>query len=381
MVQVAETHYLDSLGLAPERLLGHGVARIGYAAPTRHVPMVEAGHPVPNEASVEAASRALALAGSARAGDLVLVLLSGGASANWMAPAGPLSLAEKQAVTRALLRSGAVIGEMNTVRKHLSRIKGGRLALAAAPARLVTLAISDVPGDDPSAIGSGPTVPDPTTLADARDVIARHAINLPDHARLLLDDPSQETPKAGHPAFQGSQYHILSTPADAIAAAAQAARRAGYEPVILGSNLEGEARDVASAHAQVALALQAKGQRVALISGGELTVTIQGKGRGGPNQEYALALALALRGAIGITALAGDTDGTDGGAGAATDPAGAVITPDTLARAALAGVDAEACLKDNNSTGFFTAINDLLTPGPTLTNVNDCRVILIEQTS
>jgi glycerate 2-kinase len=380
MVQVAETHYSGSAGFDPFRLVGHGVARRGYAAATRLIPVIEAGHPVPDAASVTAASQALALATSARPDDLVLVLLSGGASANWMAPAGAMTLGEKQAITKSLLRSGAGIGEMNTVRKHLSRIKGGRLALACAQARLLTLAISDVPGDDPSAIGSGPTVPDPTTLADARAIVARHGILLPDSATHVLSDPAQETPKPGHPAFEGNEYHILSRPRDAIAAAAEAVRQAGYEPIVLGADLEGEARTVAAAHALLALELKAAGRRAALISGGEFTVTITGKGRGGPNQEYALALALALGGAPGITALAGDTDGTDGGAGAATDPAGAFVTPDTLARAMHAGLDARASLEANDSTGFFTALDDLLTPGPTLTNVNDCRVILIDPT-
>ena len=380
MIQHAENHYLNEMEIAPDRLLGHGVARTGYATATSHIPMIEAGHPVPDEASLEAAHQALVLASSATEDDLVLVLLSGGASANWLAPAGRLTLEEKQQITRQLLRSGAAIGEINTVRKHLSLIKGGRLALAAAPAKIVTLAISDVPGDDPSAIGSGPTVPDPTTLADARHVIERYNLELPDSAMALLCDLTNETPKANHPAFVGSSYHILARPIDAISAAAHAARQAGYEPVILSANLEGEARDIAGDHARLALATKATGKRAALISGGEFTVTIKGKGKGGPNQEYALALALALQGSPGIWALAGDTDGTDGGAGSAIDPAGAIIGPDTLARATLAGVDAMACLEDNNSTAFFAALEDLLTPGPTLTNVNDCRVILIDPT-
>ena len=378
MIVATEAHYLDALGLPAERLTGLGVARQGYGCATRVVPVIEAGHPVPDQAGVEATARILDLAREAGPDDLVLALLSGGGSANWIAPADGLTLAEKQAITRALLRSGAVIGEINCVRKHLSRIKGGRLAALARPARLVTLAISDVPRDEPSAIASGPTVPDPTTLADARAIVARYAIDLPASAKALLDDPAMETPKPGDPLFAGASFEIVARPADALAAAAQAAQAAGYEPVSLGADVEGEARDVAAAHAAQALRLRSEGRRAALLSGGELTVTIRGKGRGGPNQEYALALALALNGAEGIAAVAGDTDGTDGGAGAATDPAGAFVDATTLARARAAGPDSAAMLADNDSTGFFEAIGDLLRPGPTLTNVNDLRAILID---
>jgi hydroxypyruvate reductase len=381
MVQVAESHYLDDLGMAAHALSGHAVARIGYGAPTRAVPLIEAGHPVPDGASLDAGRRALELAQGATADDLVLVLLSGGASANWIAPAGALTLDEKRQINRALLRSGAPIGEMNIVRKHLSRIKGGRLALAAHPAKLVTLAISDVPGDAPSAIGSGPTVPDESTLADARAVVSRHGLNLPEAAVALLQNPAMETPKRDHTAFTGSEYRILARPADAMAAAARRAETAGYRPVMLGADVEGEAREVAARHAGLALEAAACGERVAIISGGELTVTLKGQGKGGPNQEYALALALALQGHPGISALAGDTDGTDGGGGLASDPAGALLLPDTLARAQALGLDAAAFLADNDSTAFFEKIGDLLTPGPTLTNVNDCRVILVEPSS
>lgn len=377
MTALAEAHYLEA-GLPPERLTGHAVARHGYTAPTRLIPMVAAGHPVPDEGSVASAGRALELAASATADDLVLVLLSGGGSANWVAPAGQLTLAEKRAVTKALLRSGAPIGEMNIVRKRLSRIKGGRLALAAAPARLLTLAISDVPGDDPAAIASGPTVPDPSTMADARAIVARYGLDLPPAARALIDDDANETPKPGHPAFANSTFRIIARPADALAAARAAAEAAGYEVIDLGADLEGEAREVAAAHADMARRLKAEGRRAAILSGGELTVTLRGSGRGGPSQEYALALAIALGGEAGIVALAGDTDGTDGGGGEATDPAGAVIDPQTLTRAAAIGLDPARSLADNDSTGFFEALGDLLQPGPTLTNVNDCRVILIE---
>ena len=377
MAALAEAHYLDQ-GFPRERLFGHAVARHGYTAPTRHIPMVAAGHPVPDQGSIDSADRALALATSATEGDLVLVLLSGGGSANWVAPAGGLTLAEKQAVNKALLRSGAPIGEMNIVRKRLSRIKGGRLALAAAPARVHTHANSDVPGDEPAAIASGPTVADPSTTAEARAIVARYGLDLPPAARNLLDDPANETPKPGHPAFANTEFRIFARPADGMTAARAAAEAAGYAVHDLGADLEGEARDVAAAHADLARRLKREGKRAAILSGGELTVTLRGSGRGGPNQEYALALAIALAGEPGIVALAGDTDGTDGGGGEATDPAGAVVDPQTLARAAAIGLDPARSLADNDSTGFFEALGDLLQPGPTLTNVNDCRVILIE---
>ncbi|GGH30168.1 hydroxypyruvate reductase [Alsobacter metallidurans] len=377
MTVAAERFYLDERGVAPARLAGLAVTRIGYGEPTRVVGVVEAGHPVPDEAGLAAARSTLALAQAAGEDDLVLALISGGGSANWIAPAGGLTLAEKQGLTRALLRSGASIGEINTLRKRLSLIKGGRLARIAAPARIVTLAISDVPGDDPSTIASGPTVPDHTTMADARAVAAKYRLDLPPAAKALLADDANETPKPGDPAFARAEFAIVATPAQSLAAAAEAAKAAGYEPLLLGADLEGEARDVARAHAKEALRLKAAGQKAALISGGELTVTIKGEGRGGPNQEYALALALALDGESGIAALAGDTDGTDGGAGKADDPAGAVVDATTLRRARDAGLDAQACLANNDSTGFFETIGDLLQPGPTRTNVNDLRVVLI----
>lgn len=377
LAAAAARHYAER-GLGPDRLAGLAVCRYGYAADAGPIPVVEAGHPVPDEAGVAATRRTLALAASATADDLVLALISGGGSANWIAPAGDLTLADKQAVTKALLRCGATIGEINCVRKRLSLIKGGRLAARAAPARIAALAISDVPGDDPAVIASGPTVPDPTTTADARAIVGKYGLDLPPAARRLLDDPANETPKPGDPCFAGSSFTIVARPADALAAAAEAAAAAGYEPVLLGADLEGEARDVARAHAALALEAKSAGRRVALLSGGELTVTIRGGGRGGPNQEYALALALALDGAEGIAALAGDTDGTDGGSGASTDPAGAFVDAGTLARAAAAGLDAAHMLDDNDSTTFFEALSDLHTPGPTRTNVNDCRIILVD---
>jgi glycerate 2-kinase len=376
MAEVAEAAYAD---LTPRRLTGIAVARQGYGRPTRFIPMIEAGHPIPNAAGLEAAEQTLKLAADAGPDDLVLVLLSGGASANWIAPVEGLSLADKQVVTRALLRSGANIGEINTVRKHLSRIKGGRLARLAQPARVVTLAISDVPGDDPAVIGSGPTVPDPTTLADARSIVVRYKLELPESVARALADPSHESPKADDPAFASTEFKLIARPADAFRAAEQAVRAAGYECVMLGDRIEGEARDVAADHAGQALALQRQGRRAVILSGGELTVTIRGQGRGGPNQEYALALALALQGAPGITALAGDTDGTDGGAGSPDDPAGAAIDQSTLTRAASLGLDPAHFLSDNNSTGFFTRLGDLVETGPTWTNVNDFRAIVVDR--
>jgi len=379
MTEVAERHYLDTLGLDPARLAGLAVTRHGYARPTRLLRVIEAGHPIPDQASLDGAARTLALADAARAGDLVLVLMSGGASANWIAPAPGLTLAEKQAVTRALLKSGAAIGEFNTVRKHLSRIKGGRLAARAHPARVVTLAISDVPGDDPAVIGSGPTVPDPSTLADARAIIARRAIELPDAAARALADPANESPKPGDPVFAGSEFRLVARPADAFRAVQERVAAGGWEPIFLGDRVEGEAREVAAAHARLARDVQAQGRRAVILSGGELTVTLRGGGRGGPNQEYALALATALSGAPGIAAIAGDTDGTDGGRGQADDPAGALIDPTTIARATGRGLDPAAFLADNDSTGFFSALGDLLTPGPTATNVNDFRAIVVDR--
>jgi hydroxypyruvate reductase len=380
MTEVAERHYLKAGALAPGCIQGIAVTRHGYGRPTRVVPVVEAGHPVPDAAGLAAAERTLTLADAAGADDLVLVLLSGGASANWIAPAPGIDLAQKQAVTRALLKSGASIGEINTVRKHLSRLKGGRLTARAAPARVVTLAISDVPGDDPAVIGSGPTVPDPSTLADARAIVARYRLDLPTAVERALADPKNESPKPGDAVFARSEFRLVARPADAFRAAAEAAAAAGYECVLLGDRLEGEAREVAAAHAQEARKLAAAGRRAAILSGGELTVTIRGNGRGGPNQEYALALALALDGTQGIAALAGDTDGTDGGAGSADDPAGAFVDGTTAARARALGLDPAAFLADNDSTAFFARLGDLLTPGPTWTNVNDFRAILVDRT-
>jgi hydroxypyruvate reductase len=376
MTGVAEQHYRSLL--PRQRIAGLAVTRHGYGRPTQIIPVIEAGHPVPDAAGISTTKRVLALADAVDADDLVLVLLSGGASANWIAPVDGLTLAEKQAVTRALLKSGAAIGEMNTLRKHLSRIKGGRLAGRAFPAEVATLAISDVPGDDPAVIGSGPTVPDPTTLADARAIVTRYRLDLPERVMRALNDPANETPKPGDKIFERSSYRIVARPADSLRAAAERAGAAGYETIVLGGRLQGEAREVAAEHAKLARAVSSEGRRAVVLSGGELTVTLRGKGHGGPNQEYALALAIHLDGAGGIAALAADTDGTDGGGGRADDPAGAFVDATTLARARSAGLDPAAFLADNDSTGFFNAIGDLLTTGPTFTNVTDFRAIVVD---
>jgi glycerate 2-kinase len=378
MAEVAERHFLDERGVPASRVGGIAVTRRGYACPTRRVRVIEAGHPVPDADGLAGTLETLALAATAGVDDLVLVLISGGASANWIAPAGGLSLTEKQAVTRKLLASGASIFEMNTVRKHLSRIKGGRLAERAHPARLVTVGISDVPGDDPAVIGSGPTVPDPTTLAEAREVAARHRLELPPAVARALADGANETPKPGDPVFARTSFALAARPADVFRVVEDAVRAAGYENILLGSQIEGEARVVAAAQARLARDLKAQGRRAVLLSGGELTVTLHGNGRGGPNQEFALALAIALAGTESIAALAGDTDGTDGGTGRPEDPAGAFIDETTLSRANGLRLDPARYLDDNNSTEFFEKLGDLLVPGPTLTNVNDFRAILVD---
>ncbi len=347
-------------GRWPGPLSGLAVAPHGSGGALCRIEVVTAAHPVPDEAGVEAARRLLALAREAGPDDLVLVLLSGGASALACLPGEGLALEEKRRLTGALLRSGADIGEINCVRRHLSRFKGGRLGLAVRPARLVTLAISDVLGDAPRDIGSGPTVPDPTSLDDARAVLRRYGIEAPAAG---WSESAKAVP---------GDFRLVASGADALAAAAAEARRRGFDPVVL--HARGEARLVGRAHAALALAAP---PGTAIVSGGELTVTIRGQGRGGPNQEYALALALALDAAPGIAALAADTDGTDGGGGAATDPAGALVDATTLHRARERGLDAAALLAENDSTPFFETLNDLVSPGPTRTNVNDCRIILI----
>ena len=378
LAAAAERHYLDALELEPSRLTGIATTRHGHGVPTRHIRVVEAGHPVPDEAGLKGASDTLQLAQQATADDLLLVLISGGGSANWIAPVDGVSFAQKQQVNRALLRSGAPIGEINIVRKHLSRIKGGRLARAGQRAEIVTLAISDVPHDDPSAIASGPTVPDPTTLADARAIVAKYNLAVDDSIRRALEDPGNESCKPGDAAFARAQFELIAKPKASLEAAVRIAKDAGYEVIALGADLEGEARDVAAEHARLALKARSEGKRLAILSGGELTVTVRGNGRGGPNQEYALALAERLKDTSDISALAGDTDGADGGAGSATDPAGAVIDGTTFAKMKSLGLDAKAYLENNDATAFFAKTGDLLQTGPTLTNVNDIRVILVD---
>ncbi len=316
MAAAAEAHYLDTQELDPARLVGIATTRHGHGVPTRRVRVIEAGHPMPDEAGLKGAEDTLKLAATAEAGDLLLVLLTGGGSANWIAPAEGITFEQKQKLTRALLRSGAPIGEVNTVRKHLSRIKGGRLARAGQHAsEILTLAVSDVPRDDPSAIASGPTVPDPTTLKDARAIVAKYKLEIDDAIRRALDDPKNESCKAGDGAFAHARFELIARPRQSLDAAVKLAKDNGYETIDLGADLEGEAREVAADHARLARDARSRGKRVAILSGGELTVTVRGNGRGGPNQEYALALADLLKDTTDISAIAGDTDGADGGAG------------------------------------------------------------------
>ena len=353
-------------------LEGLVVTRYGHRVPTERIEVVEAAHPVPDAGGREAAARILSLAEGLSANDLALCLISGGGSALLTLPAPGIELADKQAMTGALLRSGAAIDEINCVRKHLSAIKGGRLGAACHPARVVSLLISDVAGDDPAVIGSGPTVPDPTTFADAFAVLRKYGIDEPSALIRHLASGEEETPKEGDPRLAGAETRMVATPAMALAAAAEAAREAGYEPVVLGDALEGEARALAREHARLA---RDAAPGTVLLSGGEATVTVTGAGRGGPNAEYALALVLALDGAPGIFATACDTDGIDG----TEDNAGALVTPDTLARARQTGEDAAARLAANDAYGFFAGIGDLVMTGPTLTNVNDFRAILVSR--
>ena len=383
MAEACERHYLGAKSahglIAPDRFTGICVTRHGYGRPLTRIRCVEAGHPVPDAAGLAATADVLVLASEAGPDDLALVLISGGGSANWIAPAEGLTIEDKQALTRALLNCGAPISDINTVRKHLSRIKGGRLAPRLHPARSLTLAISDVPGDDPSFIASGPTVPDATTAADALAVLQRWNIPLPARVGAVLEDPAGETPKPGDPVFANAEIRIVARPADSLEAAAAIGRAAGYEVELLGDALEGEAREVGGAHGRMALDRLAEGRRTMLLSGGELTVTVRGSGAGGPNQEYALALALAIEGAEGITALAADTDGTDGGSGAPSDPAGAFCDAASLTKAQGMGLIAANFLKINNTTRFFERTGDLLVTGPTGTNVNDFRCVLVDK--
>jgi glycerate 2-kinase len=348
------------------------VTRYGHAVPTSKIKIIKAAHPVPDDNSLLAAEETLKIVSGLTKDDLVLALISGGGSALLVAPAGGLTLADKQSVNRALLRSGAAIGDMNIVRKHLSRIKGGKLAQAAAPARVVTLTISDVPGDDPAIIASGPTVADASTPNDALDILLRYDVVIPNAVRDVLQRFVRPKPIA-------SDIRMIASPLMALKAAAERAMSLGISPLILGDALEGEARDLGKVMAGIALSAQLHGSPIAppcvLLSGGEATVTIQNGtvGRGGRNTEFLLSLAIALQERAGIWALAGDTDGIDG----TEDAAGAVITPDTLAHARTLQLDPRTILTAHDSYSFFTAIHDLIITGPTLTNVNDFRAILV----
>ena len=370
MARAVEDHW-------PGALSGMVVTRYGYNVPTKRIEVVEAAHPVPDEAGRRAAERMLNMVRGLSADDLVLFLVSGGGSALLSLPAPGLTLADKQAINKALLKSGANITEMNCVRKHLSAVKGGRLAAACAPASVITLAISDIPGDDPAVIASGPTVADTTTFADALAILEKYRISEPKAVVDHLRAAKEETPKPGDPRLGKTQLHMVATPQMSLEAAAQVARKAGVTPVILGDAIEGEAREVAIVHAGIARQVKRHGQPAGmpcvLLSGGETTVTVRGKGRGGRNAEFLLALAVALGGEPGIHALAGDTDGVDG----TEDNAGAVVTPDSLANAAGRNLDAKKMLADNDGYSFFSGLGDLVVTGPTLTNVNDFRAILI----
>jgi hydroxypyruvate reductase len=361
----------------PGPLDGLVVTRYGYAVPCERIEIVEAAHPVPDEAGLQAARRILDRVQGLTADDMVLCLVSGGGSSLLPLPLDGISLEDKQQVNRELLASGASIGEMNCVRRHLSAIKGGRLAAACHPARVVTLLISDVPGDDPRDIASGPTVGDASTCQDALDIIRRYGITLPDNVLDVLRSGRGESVKPDDPRLAGSEVRMIATPQMALEAAAAVAAQAGVTPYILGDSIEGEARDVGKVMAGIALQAARRGQPFAapcvLLSGGETTVTVRGQGRGGRNVEFLLSCAIALRGEKGIYGLAGDTDGVDG----QEEIAGAWLTPDTLARAWANGLRPSDSLDNNDGHGFFQALGDSVVTGPTLTNVNDFRALLV----
>ena len=370
MAKAVEDHW-------PGTLTGLVVTRYGYAVPCERIEIIESAHPVPDAASVTAARRILDTVSDLRADDLVLCLISGGGSSLLVAPLEGLTLEDKQAVNQALLKSGATISEMNCVRRHLSAVKGGRLAAACHPAKVVTLLISDVPGDRPMDIASGPTVPDPTTCADALAIITRYAVELPASAMEILESGRGESVKPGDPRLAGSETRFVATPQMALEAAAAVARDAGVPTHILGDSIEGEARDVGKVIAGIALQVahheQPFNPPCIVLSGGETTVTVRGQGRGGRNVEFLLSLAIALDGHPRIHALAGDTDGVDG----LEEIAGAYIAPDTLERAWAKGIKPKESLADNDGHGFFEALGDSVITGPTLTNVNDFRAVLI----
>lgn len=370
MARVVEQHWQGDIS-------GLVVTRYGHGADCQRIEVVEAAHPVPDEAGQHAASRMMQMVRNLTEDDLVLCLISGGGSALLALPADGITLEQKQAVNKALLKSGATISEINCVRKHVSAIKGGRLALACAPARVVTLLISDVPGDDPGVIASGPTLPDPTTCADALAILRKYGIAIPASMERHLASGAGETPKPGDARFARNTHHVIANAQQALQAAAAAARAAGVMPCILSDEIEGEARDIGLVHAAIARQVAMRGQPFqrpcVLISGGETTVTVRGKGRGGRNAEFLLSVAAALDGMQGIHAIAIDTDGIDG----SEDNAGAIYQPDSIARAAQRGLRARFMLDDNDGYGFFSALGDLVVTGPTRTNVNDFRAILV----
>ena len=370
MARALEDHW-------PGPLEGLVVTRYGYEVPCERIEIAQAAHPVPDEAGLVASKRIADMVTGLTADDLVIALISGGGSSLLVAPAPGLTLADKRAVNSALLMSGATINEMNCVRRHLSALKGGRLGALCHPARVVTLLISDVPGDDPRDIASGPTVADPTTCADALAIIDRYKMAVPGTVRRLLETNGCESVKPGDPRLARSEIRMITAPQIALEAAAKVARNAGIAAHILGDSLEGEARDLGKAMAGIARQVATRGQPFAapcvLLSGGETTVTVRGDGRGGRNVEFLLSLAVTLDGLAGVHAIAGDTDGVDG----AEEIAGAHVTPDTLARAWAAGINPRASLDSNDAHTFFRDLGDSVVTGPTLTNVNDFRAILV----
>lgn len=371
MAQALEAHW-------PTPLEGLVITRYGYAVPCEHIEIVEAAHPVPDEAGLLATTRIRQMVSGLTKDDLVIALISGGGSSLLVAPGDGITLADKQAVNAALLHCGANIAEMNCVRRHLSQVKGGRLGAACYPARVLTLLISDVPGDNPIDIASGPTVPDPTTCADALAILQRYRISVPDSVHAYLGRDQAESIKPGDARLQNCTARFITTPQIALEAAARVAQAAGYTPYILGDSLEGEARDLGRAMAGIARQVVQRGQPFkapcVLLSGGETTVTVKGRGRGGRNVEFLLSLAVALNGLPHVHAIAGDTDGVDG----AEEIAGAYVTPNTLTRAWARGIHPRQRLDDNDGHGFFQALGNSVITGPTLTNVNDFRAIVID---
>lgn len=370
MARVAEQHLQGNVS-------GCVVTRYGHAVDCQHIEIIEAAHPVPDQAGIQAARQILDMVGNLTADDLVIALISGGGSALLPMPAPGITLSDKQDISRQLLRSGATISQMNTVRRHLSAIKGGHLAAACYPARVVNLIISDIPGDNPADVASGPTVADTTTCADALEILQRYKVNVPDSVRRILEEGVSETVKPDHPHMANVDTRVIASSQHALMAAADVARQAGITPVVLGDAIEGESREVAIVMAAIANQVRRHGQPAqtpcVLLSGGETTVTVRGEGRGGRNVEFLLSLALALQGADRVYAVAGDTDGVDG----QEETAGAFVFPDTLERAHTLGMAPRHFLDNNNAHEFFERLDNTLVTGPTLTNVNDFRAILI----